>query len=269
MLAGCGSSGGGGGSLPTVKAAATKTLAGTAVTNVTLNGTTAFDPIPANVDAKAASSFPEGLGYAAIYLPAARSAPEKKWFLVFLPTKVYLTRSPSLAAVLPSGKTWASIDVGSGSIDERSAAFVAQVEGINPQLLLDEIAWGAVSSSPAHDSVIDHVPYSEYVVTVNLKRALSSATGAIRVAIQAQLDALKATPSSGSRLVQITILTDALERVTRMQAVLPGSKLGAVSMKLVQFGTTVGKSLPPASQVTDLTSVAPSAPSPWMFGPRR
>jgi hypothetical protein len=259
-LSGCGGSGD---PLGSVTSAAKTTLATTAATNVVLRGTSVFDSVHPDVNAKAVSDFPAGLAYEAIDLPATSGVEARKWYLVFQPRKVAFTRSPPLAA-LPAGKTWVAVPVDHGTAGSREAEFVAQAEGINPQLLLDEIVSGAVSSSPRRDRVTDHVPYSEYVVTVSLPRALAAARGAIRVAIREQLDALASRPGS-PRTVRMTVLVDGPGRVARIETAVPGSRLGVVTMVLSAYGTSFTKSFPPGAQVADISALKPPSLSPWNF----
>jgi hypothetical protein len=260
VLTGCGGSSD---PLHAVTSAAKRTLADTAGTNVVLHGATAFDSVHPDVNAKAASDFPARLTYEAIDLPATATVEHRKWFLLFQPRKVFFTRIPALGT-LPSGKTWVSVSVGAGTTGPREAEFVAQAEGINPQLLLDEIASGAVGATSTGGRVIDHVPYSQYAVTVSLPRALASATGAIRVAIGKQLDALASRPGR-PRTVRMTVLVDGPGHVARIATVVPGSRLGAVTMVFSEFGTPFAKTYPPASQVVDVSALKPSSLSPWGF----
>src|SRR5262249_9809562 len=101
-LAGCGGSSD---PLHAVTSAAKTTMADTAGTTVILRGTTAFDSVHSDVNAKAAADFPARLTYEAIDLPATGAVEHRKWFLLFEPRRIYFTRTPALAA-LPSGKTW-------------------------------------------------------------------------------------------------------------------------------------------------------------------
>ena len=129
---------------------------------------------------------------------------------------------------------------------------------MNPQLLLHEIATGAVAASSSGHRVINHVPFTEYVVSVDLARALAAAgaTGALRTAIQQQLTALRASRGTDAgSLVRVVAGVDGVGRVVQLQASLPGSKLGTVQIGLAKFGSTIPLSLPLTSQTADLGSL--------------
>lgn len=217
--------------------------------------------------------FDTGLGYERVDLRGVDQRPLRE-FLVFLPAKLYFAPSPAARTVLPAGKFWMSAALtGSRAVGTRFAHLVGQVEGLNPQLLLDEIAWGAVAASFVGERVINHVPVSEYTVSVSLTRALSAASGpearAMSVAIKEQLAALRSSPSArASSSVLITVWVDGPGHVAQMQAVVPGSGLGTVSTTLSNVGEKISISLPLPAQVVDITLLMPpGAPvprSPWL-----
>jgi hypothetical protein len=128
---------------------------------------------------------------------------------------------------------------------------------MNPQLLLEEIATGAVAASSSGQRVVDHVPLTEYVVSVDLVRALAAAeTGALRTAMQQELSALRAGRGThASSLVRIVARVDGAGRLAQLQASLPGSKLGRVQIALWKFGSTIPLSLPLASETVDIASL--------------
>jgi hypothetical protein len=260
-LAGCGANPD---ALHTAVAAATRTLSGTAVSDVTLRGVNVFGKARATVFAKGAFVFRTGLGYERIDLPAVKRQGAARAYLVFLPTQFYFERRSSAGTVLYNGKSWVSAALtGAESVHTIAPRFVEQVESLTPQLLLDEIVWGGEAASHVGEPVVNHVPLSEYRVTVNLKRALSAATGpssgAMRVAIEEELAALRVSRApSRSPSVPVTVWVDGPGRVVRLQAALPGSGVGTISMSLSGFDVKLATSLPPPSQVLDITALTPS-----------
>ena len=258
----------------TVVAAATRTLSsGTAAANLTLHGANVFGTVRAKTYARGEFLFRPELGYEAVYLPEVRGQTLPKEYFLILPAKVYFGRSSREQTTLYNGKRWISAAL--TGPESRDPHFVEQVEGLSPQLLLDEILWGGVSASHVGDPVLNHVPVAEYRVSVNLTRALSAATGpsagAMKVAITAELAALRASqPAGGSESVPVTVWVDGPGRVVRLRAALPGSGLGTVSMTLFGFGAKVRASFPPESDVVDITSLKQSGAStpgsPWIFG---
>ena len=173
---------------------------------------------------------------------------------------------------LPEGHLWISATF----TDARSAgsttpSLALALESMNPQLLLEEIATGAVAASSSGHRVINHVPFTEYVVSVDLARALAAArtTGALRAAMRQELSALRAGRGThaGSR-VRIVAGVDGAGRIAQLQASLPGSKLGTVQIALWKFGSTIPLSLPLPSETVDIASLRRphgAATARWVF----
>ena len=235
----------------TVVSAARTTLSDALLSTITLNDASALSAPHARVVAKGASVFATGLGYAAIDLATLGRAPAGVEYLVLLPSTVYVMPIAAGAAALPQGKTWVSVPLtGSGRVGVAFPRVAEQLESLNAELLLDEIAWGAAQASHVGEPVIDHVPLSEYLVTVDLSRAATSAVGAsaaaMRSAIGEELAALRAS-RPGARSVRIRVWVDGPGHIARLQAVLPGSGLGTISLALSGFGAKIGRSLPLSS----------------------
>jgi hypothetical protein len=243
----------------TVVSAARTTLSQGLLSSFTLSDAGALGAPHAPVGAKGASVFATGLGYAAIDLSTVAHAQPGIEYLVLLPSTVYVMPIAARAAGLPQGKTWVSVPLaGTGRVYLAFPRLAEQLEGLNAELLLDEIAWGTAQASHVGEPVIDHVPLSEYVVTVNLSRAAAAAVGAsaaaMRSAIGEELVALRTSrPGAGS--VRIRVWVDGPGQIARLEAVLPGSGLGTISLVLSQFGAKIGRSLPLASQVVGLASL--------------
>jgi hypothetical protein len=252
-FAGCGRSAD---PLHAVRSAATNTLALTAQSTLTLTGPRLLGEDPTIVG-RGEFSFPKGLGYEALQVPARGRRAPGTVYLVFLPTKLWIR--PVSPTALPVGDLWVSTklsDLRAAASTPPSLALVA--EGTNPQLLLEEIATGAVAASSSGHRVVDHVPFAEYVVSVDLTRAIeaTSKTGVLRIAMQQQLAALRAVggPRAGSR-VRIVARVDGAGRLAQLRFSLPGSKLGAIQIALWKFGSTIPLSLPLASQTVDIASL--------------
>jgi hypothetical protein len=252
-LAGCG---GGTDPLPTVRSAATNTLTLTTQSTLTLTGARLFGGTPGTILGRAQYSFPKGLGYAALQVPALGRRASGVAYLVFLPKQLW--SKPAVSSALPRGRLWITATfTGSRSADSRTPSFALALESVNPQLLLEEIATGAVAASSSGHGVIDHVPFTEYVVSVDLARSLAAAkTGALRTAMQQELSALRAGRGrhAGSQ-VRIVARVDGAGRVAQLQASLPGSKLGTVEISLRTFGSTIPLSLPLPSETVNIASL--------------
>jgi hypothetical protein len=253
-LAGCGGSSN---PLHAVRSAARNTLSLTAQSTLTLTDARLFGGTPGTIIGRAEFSFPKGLGYEAIQVPALGRRAAGTAYLVFLPQQLW--SKPLVNSALPKGDLWISAKF----TDERSAgsttpSLALALESMNPQLLLEEIATGAVAASSSGQRVVNHVPYTEYVVSVDLARALAAAaaTGALRIAIQQELTALRTDGGThaGSR-VQIIARVDGTGRLAQLQGSLPGSKLGTLQIALWNFRSTIPLSLPLPSQTVDIASL--------------
>jgi hypothetical protein len=265
-LAGCGGSAN---PLHTVRSAATNTLSLTAQSTLTLTGARLFGGTPGTILGRAQYSFPKGLGYAALQVPAlGRRAPGTA-YLVFLPQQLW--SKPAVNRALPEGHLWISATFAdTRPAGPRPPSLALALETMNPQLLLEEIATGAVAASSSGQRVINHLPFTEYVVSVDLARALAAAeAGALRTAIRQELAALRADRGThAGSLVRIVAGVDGAGRITQLQASLPGSKLGTVQIALLKFGSTIPLSLPLPSETVDIASLRRShgsATAGWVF----
>jgi hypothetical protein len=256
-LAGCGGSTD---PLHTVRSAATNTLSLTAQSTLTLTDARLFGGTPGTIIGRAEFSFPKGLGYQALQVPALGGRAAGTAYLVFLPQKLW--SKPVVNTALPEGRLWISATfTGSRSAGSTTPSLALALESMNPQLLLEEIATGAVAASSSGHRVVDHVPFTEYVVSVDLARALAAAgkSGALRTAMQQELSALRASRGADAgSLVRIVARVDGVGRLAQLQASLPGSKLGTVQIALWKFGSIIPLSLPLASQTVDIASLRPS-----------
>ena len=180
-LAGCGASPS---ALQSVGAAARTTLAQGIELTLTLHGASLSGTPAGTVLGAAAFALPRGEGLEAVDLPAGAGGSAPRAHLVFLPDGVEV--APALTALLPPGRSWIDAPLaGPGAVPVPGLA--ALLEGLNPQLLLDEVAWGAVSASALGQQVIAHVPYSRYRVVVDLAKALTGARGPAADAMRAAL----------------------------------------------------------------------------------
>ncbi len=232
-LAGCGGS-----SDPkqSVLAAATLTASQSASAKLTLEGSTAFGAAHLLVVTRAAFAFPTRIGYERVDLPPAQKP--RKAYLVFLPNKVLLAPILAGGAALPEGASWVSASLtGPGFVAQTAfPRFVAQVEGLNAQLLLDEILWGTTSASLVGEPVINHVPLSEYSVSIDLKRVLSKRTGATGRRHESGRRAATRRPRRSPVRRRISVWIDGPGRIVMLRAAFPGSGLGTVTMVLYGFG---------------------------------
>jgi hypothetical protein len=243
-----------------VPAAAARTLTERALIGWRLEGAQVFGPTRAAVYGQGPFDLSAGRGSETIDLPELAHQEHGTEHAIFLPTKVYLQPRGSGFAVLPRGKQWLSASlVGSEPVNTNFPSFVAQVEGVNPMLVLAELEWGATASVPLGPGrqIVDHVRAQRFRVTVDLERALAVAGGplanVVSEAMQEQLSA-----AGGSSRFSVLAWVDREGRVVQMQARLPGSGEGIELVALSYFGSPVRVTVPAAARVIDITSLTPS-----------
>ncbi len=276
VVAGCGSRGYGGsggtggssrpglaptaGALDGVPAAAARTMTQRARIGWQLDGAQVFGGVHASVYGQGPFDLKAGLGRVEIDLPEVGRQEPGTEHVIFMPTKVYLQPKGNGVAVLPRGKQWLSASlVGSESVNTNFPSFVAQVEGVNPLLLLAELEWGATASRRLGPSrqIVDHVPAERYRVTIDLQKALVAVggphAGVLSQAIQEQL-----TMGGGAQRVTADVWVDRQGRVVQVQARLPGTGEGRELLAVSYFGSNVKVMKPSAEQVVDIASLTPS-----------
>jgi hypothetical protein len=265
-LVGCGGSSD---PLTSVSAAVHTSLTHTFVGGVTMIGAEALGAKPKQrLLATGVFDVGRGLGYERVDLPGPldQNKVPPRDFLVFLRTKILLT--PAAKRALPDGKSVISVPLtGPEAASAASTRFVAQAMGLNPVLLLDEIAAGGTAAAKTSSEVVAHVPFVNYRVTVDLRRALRRLRGpfarAERVAVRQELAAL----GPGRSVVHVAVRTDGAGFVRLLQATIPGSKLGTLSLDLHGYGATFKASYPEGAQLVPLSSLigtaAWTAHAPW------
>jgi hypothetical protein len=268
-LAGCGGSSD---PLTSVSAAVHTSLAHTFSARLTLTGAEALGAKPKEeLHGSGVFDVRRGLAYERVDLPGPLDQNKRppRDFLVFLPTKIFL--APAAQRALPEGKSVISVPLtGPGTAGAGATRFVAQAMGLNPLLLLDEIAAGGAAAAKTGSEVVEHVPFVDYRVTIDLRRALPRVHGpfarAERLAIRQELAAL----GPGRSVVHVAVRTDGAGFVRGLHATVPGAKLGRLALELHGYGATFEPSYPSDAQVVSLASLAGSwswSPHwPWVLG---
>jgi hypothetical protein len=271
VLAGAGLAGCGGATdpMPTVTRATETSRADSYIGNVTATGAAALGARPAQrLHGVGAFDSNRRLAFERVDLPGpldANKVPPRA-YLVFAPRRILVI--PAAGSPLPPGKKVISVALPArAETDPHAARFVQQAMGLNPQLQLDQILWGGTSAAETGSETLDHVPYTDYRVQVDLRRALARAQGpfarAERTAIRHELAAL----GQSRHVVPVDVRIDSAGYVRRLRTTVPGSGLGALAMDLATYGATFKPSFPPASQVVGFgaleASTAWAPQSPW------
>jgi hypothetical protein len=248
LLTACGSS-----SDPAVavQSAASKTMSDTAVWILTWTDNATFGRASTPVGERGASIFPRSIAYGALDLSGLAGSRGGTAYLLFLPTKVYLSPASISRVSLPGGKR-----IVSASLDARTAkAFpqlVVQLQVLNPQFLLNQILWGGVGTTKKGSVVLNHVPLTRYAVSVDLKRAAANATGPTAVPAQLAFAAERAALGSSTSEIRTTVWVNGAGQIARLQTPSPGSGLGRINVSFSGYGAKLTPSLPKASDAVDL-----------------
>ncbi len=251
--------------LKAVAKATKTTLSQPLVADLVLQGSNLYGKPHTSVTGRGAFAFDTGIGYERIDLLAEPGHAAGREYLDLLPTAFAFERASATGQLVPfNGKTWVSVPLtGARSIETIVPGFALQAEGLSPQLFLDELAWGAVSAAKLGSPVINHVPQAEYRVSVNLKQALTMATGAMATAIKNEAAA------SGSSTVSINVWVDGPGLILKLEGPVPGSGLGTVEFDLGNFGVKIPTSTPAASTVLKIDAKTPAGAdlfrSVWIF----
>src|SRR6202035_720814 len=160
----------------------------------------------------------------------------------------------SSTTVLPKGKGWVSATLsGSDSVRTNFPLFVLQVEGVNPQFLLAELAGGAVAAVPVGQEIVNGEHTRAFDVTVSLARALSASTGPMGAvfgqAIQSELTNLGSAQPVATQGPSIRAWVDDVGHVIQIRTAPPGAVVGTVTMTMCCFGEAVHVAAPSPAQV--------------------
>jgi hypothetical protein len=267
-LAGCG---GPSDPLASVLAAVRNSQSHTFIADVALTGAEALGARPTQqLLGRGAFDVRRGLAYERVDLPGPLDANKRpsRDYLVYQSTRILI--APAARTALPAGKRIIAVPLARrGAEDAIAAQFVEQAMGLNPLLLLDQIAWGGAAASKTGSELLKHVHFTDYGVKVDLRRALARLRGpfarAERLATREELAAL----GSGRSVVHVTVRVDSAGFVRGLEATVPGSRLGSLEMDLYGYGTRFEPSFPTAAEIVQLRSLVTSSAwtpqSPWIF----
>jgi hypothetical protein len=259
-LASCGSSGN---PLKDVVDAAnsTRSLSQTSYL-ITLAGARLAGPPVEVTGGRAAYDLKAGVGYEA--LTVKRPGPGNHTvYLDFTPDGVFLAPWPTPAGLLPPGRIWISVPFARAGARQPDDPLPAQLEGLAPEVLLDEIAWGTASATSLGTRTVNHVPMHAYRVSVDLAKALSASRRAgkraIAVAIASQL---RETPSGRTPMI---LWITGPGHVGRIETTPPvGTSLGKTIFQFTSFDARFNRNAPRASQTVPLDSIAaPTSHALW------
>jgi hypothetical protein len=183
--------------------------------------------------------------------------------VVFLRRAMFVRQPPPVsgASPLPAGKSWVS-----AGLNEKQGAgsslpqFVDQVEVVNASLVLDEIRWGAIAARPVGTKEVGASSARGFAVTVNLRRAQSTAGLAgptIAQVVGYQLAAL-ASKTTTPAAVRVTVWVADPGRIVQVEWSPPGGGVGTTSITILGRHLALHVSPPPAAQTVDVAILGPA-----------
>ncbi len=180
--------------------------------------------------------------------------------LVFGPKTVYDRQTSGEYFVLPAGKDWVSVEPAEGG-KSRTSLYILQVEDLNPQFLLSEVAWGTTSTWSLGPESVGGVATHRYVVQVAPDTVASRASGPAAAAFAATIRCERSA-AGGSRAAfqDMEVWVDGHGRVAQVQATSPGS-WGKTTVSVTAFGVHTRAAPPPAHTTVAIGSVMGSADS--------
>jgi hypothetical protein len=247
--------------LAAVKHAASETLTQSATFSMSLTGATVFGSASS---ATATGSFDfRNLGGVSSVAVAGGVAEKRAIY----GTDAVYTR-PASKTSLPPGKSWIVAHFADATeLGRNFPQFVGQVESLNPGLPITELALGATSAVAARDETVNGMAATRYDVTVDLRQALARATqpaqAAYALALQSGIAQLAGSAtgdpnSAASAAVTMHVWVTRAGQLVHVEFTPTTTGIGAITMTLSGYGTTVPRDAPPADQVVDLTLVSPS-----------
>lgn len=181
---------------------------------------------------------------------------------IYTPRVVYV-RPRSPMGFLPPGRSWLAIDVANAATLVRNFPQIAgQVDAVDPDLTLRELAWGAVSTGDSSAAVLGGRHVRRVDVMVDLNRALRQVSGPSRgaytAALESELAALKGEDGHAGPVIAVHAFLTQEGQLLGVELVPPGAGAGGVSMTFGDAGVRVDAGPPPASSVADLSAITPS-----------
>ena len=246
--------------LRAVQAAAAGVLTKTAAISVTLSGASVIGSGRSSVTAVGTFDFRSLRGTLTL-VPSGGTIHEP---VVFTPTAVYVR--PIGAGRLPRGKTWTVADFSDPeALDANFPKLIAQTESLDPALTLSELVWGGAAAAPSGGDTVRGQATERYDVTIDLNRTVAAVSGPAAVpfgrAIASEIVALGGSVTGGAAAPATTtarVWVTGDGQVARVDLSPPGAGLGAMSLTLSGFGTSVRADPPPRSQTVDVLTLGPA-----------
>ncbi len=244
--------------LTSLLVAVRQTLAQTAAFRVRVTGGSLLGSAVPAVTGGGSFDFPAQRGEVTL----AASGPQRTAEAIFTPSVLYV-RAPWPSGYLPPGRSWLAIEVANAAAPARNLPAIAgQIDAVDPDLALRELAWGAVATAGSSAAMLGGRRVQRLNVMVDLARALRGVSGPSRNAYAAALESQLAALDEGGRSTAPQVAFHAFltqeGQLLGLEVAPPVAGAGGVSMTFGNAGITVRALAPPAGRVADLSALTPS-----------
>lgn len=180
--------------------------------------------------------------------------------LVFEPKTVYDRQTRGEYFAMPAGKAWLSANPAEQG-KSRYSLYILQLEDLNPQFLLSEVAWGSVAAWSLGPADLGHTPTHAYTVEVSPATVVSKATGPEGSAIAAAIHDERSAPGGSQATEQeFEVWVDGEGRMAQLRADPPAS-WGTTTLKVTSFAARPRVSAPPTHITVAIAKVLGSKDS--------
>jgi len=191
-------------------------------------------------------------------LPGGSSATEQ---MIFLPATVFI-KPPSSSLPLQPGRPWIFanfVDIAKYNVN--FPPYIVQTENVNPALAVSELTWGTTAVSSYGPDTFHGLSTTHYLATVDLRQALSRASGpagsVFAATISSEIAALGGSVTSTPVSTHLDAWVDGAGRLTGVRFTPAGAGIGTLTLTLDRFGATVHAGKPPRAKVVDIAAMIP------------
>lgn len=179
-------------------------------------------------------------------------------------TTIYMRMPAALASHLPGGRPWFKLDLAKAAgLPGLSSLMGSSPLSGDPSQMLEYLRGVSGSVTKVGTATVVGYPTTEYSATVDLDKIASKVPAGSRAAVQHSIQALESMTHIKQIPFDVWIDNANLVRqlAMRMNVSLPTGQAMSMAMQVTipQYGPQPQPTLPPAGQVTDLSSLAGAA----------
>jgi hypothetical protein len=208
--------------------------------------------------AHGAGDFRSSSGTIVLELPGGSSETEQ---MIFLPGTVFI-KPPASSLPLQPGRPWIFanfVDIAKYNVN--FPPYIVQTESVNPALAISELTWGITAAASDGHETFHGLSTTHYLATVDLRQALSRASGpagsVFAATISSEIAALGGSTASTPVSIHLDAWVDGSGRLTGVRFTPAGAGIGTLTLSLDRFGSAVHAGKPPRAKVVDIAAMIP------------